>query len=127
MSKIKSSREFAASIDPSTLPKLTIKNTLGIYFLFDEDELVYVGMSDNSIHERLNAHAKSTKKFTHYAIMEIDSTKYDLKMIERHLITKHLPKYNNDMQTKKIKANLCEALDITLEELESHKIVLIKK
>lgn len=62
----------------------------GIYFLFDKDELVYVGESDN-IYRRVGQHIyKKDKKFDRF---EIYPTR-ERKKLEGFLIRTLTPKYN---------------------------------
>jgi hypothetical protein len=88
------------SINLNSLDRvITPKFVVGIYFLYDNNELVYIGKSTN-IHIRINTHRKN-KQFDSYSILKCCED--DLKIYERILINKYLPKYNIDMVTKKIK------------------------
>lgn len=63
-----------------------------IYFLFDGDELVYVGQSHNW-HPRMNSHlSRGGKKFDSVAALACPSETIDA--IERELIAALHPKYN---------------------------------
>ena len=69
-------------------------NCPGAYFLFDGDELVYVGKSWNCL-LRVAEHTRkeSSKVFTSWGYYPAD---YDdsLLELERQLIREHRPKYN---------------------------------
>lgn len=62
----------------------------GVYFLFDDEELVYIGRSQD-IAKRLDQHQHS-KKFDHYSFIECDGDERD--ELEADLIRLHKPKYN---------------------------------
>lgn len=65
---------------------------VGIYFLYHEHELVYIGKSINCIH-RIFEHEKEEEKiFDYYEISECK--KSDLNLLEDYYIQKHSPKYN---------------------------------
>lgn len=70
-----------------------------VYFLFDKDELVYIGKTIN-IHQRVYQH-KSTKTFDSYSFIESNFDDYEF--LERIYINIHKPKYNIDLITEKIK------------------------
>ena len=73
----------------------------GVYFLFDYHELVYIGCS-NDIYNRLEFHMKDdSKQYTKFSFIEYAVD--DMKIVERFLINKYLPKYNKDTLTKKIR------------------------
>ena len=68
------------------------KAITGVYFLYSEDEIVYVGQSLD-IHFRIGEHRKANSKiFTHYSYFQC---KFEvLNIEERKYIKKHNPKYN---------------------------------
>jgi len=70
-------------------------NSVCIYALIDNDEIVYIGQSSD-VMGRLSAHKTSSKKFTHFAIVErIDTDDKDyVNRVEREYIYKLKPKYN---------------------------------
>ena len=70
-------------------PSKNIKDG-SIYFLFDEDTLVYVGLSVNPC-SRIGTHTRD-KTFTHYRIMSC--RKERMFYWESILITRYKPKYN---------------------------------
>lgn len=65
----------------------------GVYFLWENEELVYIGQSENCVN-RIIQHKNSTDKkgFTHASVfhMQIDTSKH----LERILIKHFKPKYN---------------------------------
>ena len=69
-------------------------NCSGIYFLFDTNELVYIGKGWNCL-LRIAEHTRkeSDKKFTSWNYIRIDD-KNEYNRIEKELIKKHKPKYN---------------------------------
>lgn len=70
------------------IPKVVI----GIYFLIQNDIVVYVGKSTD-IETRLTAHRKGKKEFDSYAIMQCNIEWIDL--METFFISKYQPIYNN--------------------------------
>jgi len=88
-------------LDITELPRIPYRKSLKfhIYFLFYNEELVYIGKTTN-IQKRLSFHFKN-KTFNSYSVLEVKEC--DLDLSERVLINKYLPKLNNDMVTKKIK------------------------
>ena len=62
----------------------------GVYFLFDNKQLVYIGESNN-VYMRIGQHIKDgTKKFDSFAIYPCN----DRKKLEGFLIRALMPKYN---------------------------------
>lgn len=72
-----------------------IEKVSGVYFLFDGDELVYVGESGD-IYGRVQSHRAVAqtggKKFDHAAFMEYPAEQR--KKVEASYIRKYRPKYN---------------------------------
>lgn len=69
-------------------------NVSGIYFLFDNDELVYIGQGWNcllSVAE--HTRKESDKVFTHWNYIEIQS-EIERKNQQRELRKKYSPKFN---------------------------------
>lgn len=85
-------------------------NTSGVYFLFNGDELVYVGQA-SSIGSRLNAHAKSKKPWNRCAWIVVDDQE-----IKNHLeavyINDHYPLHNKrtEVLPKGVKRKRCEKI-----------------
>lgn len=67
----------------------------GIYFLFDHDEVVYVGRS-NDIIQRIFSHRK-TKQFTHHFILPLKFETEDEESLESALILHFTPRYNGGL------------------------------
>lgn len=65
----------------------------GIYFLFDGNELVYVGKSHSNMRGRIAAHmADRFKDFTHFGFIELPAD--EVKAAEDAFILKYFPRYN---------------------------------
>ena len=77
----------------SSSRKLT-GNCSGVYFLFDENELVYVGQGWNCF-LRVAEHTRkdSDKQFTDWNFIEIENEQ-ERKQLERELRNTLKPKYN---------------------------------
>ena len=76
-----------------------LKATKGIYFLFDKDEIVYIGQS-NFIEKRIFEHTND-KSFTSWNFIEFNSNE-DLNDLEADYILKHKPKYNKTIPPNNI-------------------------
>ena len=70
------------------------KCKLGVYFLFDKEEIVYVGKSTN-IFKRILDHRRG-RKFDSWAYYELNS-KLEVSILEFYFIYKLQPKYNRRM------------------------------
>ena len=70
-------------------------NTAGVYLLYNNDELVYVGKSKNNLPRRLATHRKSSKLFNSVKVYD-DITELDTHILEVYLIAKYSPIYNRD-------------------------------
>lgn len=79
------------NLDLNSLKRNTISNIhKGIYFLYDNDELVYIGRSYN-VFDRVSTHAvENIKTFNNYSYILTD----DINDIEKYMIYKYKPKYN---------------------------------
>lgn len=64
-----------------------------IYFLFDGEELVYVGQTTN-IYQRIGVHMKK-KTFDSFSKIKVDLSQKELDLLETHYILNFKPKYNN--------------------------------
>ncbi len=69
-------------------------NVSGVYFLYDEDELVYIGQGWNCL-LRVAEHTRkeSDKRFTHWSFVAVASES-ERKALERELRLMHSPRYN---------------------------------
>lgn len=91
----------------NNLPRVKLRNNIkkGVYFLFDGDELVYIGQSKD-IQNRVQTHMdEGVKKFDSFSYIYLELP-VDRDVIERGLINEYLPKYNNDSLTKKLKEEM---------------------
>jgi len=72
----------------------------GLYFLIDQDEIVYVGMSSMACFERVATHfeKKQLFKFDNYTIIPLPTTPTTptetLRILESIYITEFKPRYN---------------------------------
>lgn len=70
--------------------------TSGIYFLFDKNELVYIGKSGN-VPNRLKKHYKeNTKKFDSF-FWAYSSSNFEITKCEEEHIFRYYPKYNREL------------------------------
>jgi predicted DNA-binding transcriptional regulator AlpA len=83
----------SASIEAVRAAAFPVKQVTGIYFLFDDDELVYIGQSSN-IMQRVGAHLyEAVKGFNKVAYIAIERARLD--EIEAAMIRKFRPPYND--------------------------------
>ncbi len=74
---------------------------VGIYFLYKNTEIVYLGKSKD-IEKRIIEHIYMLKKdFDSYSYLEVGNDKIDF--YERFFLNKFLPKYNKDTVTNILK------------------------
>lgn len=78
----------------------------GIYFLYKDKTIVYVGMSETNVFNRICSHyLENSKAFDSFSIRNYeDSSKMELLSIEASLIKKYSPIYNiihNGIDTNK--------------------------
>jgi excinuclease UvrABC nuclease subunit len=82
-----------------------------IYFLYDEDELLYIGRT-RQLRERLNAHrCDAIIPFTRYETVAVEATK--LSAIETRLIKQFQPKYNLRHTDKEFEYEVSDPADIS--------------
>ena len=89
---------------------------IGVYFLYKNDDLVYIGQSIN-IFNRLYSHVENGKDFDFYSFVKCDTQK-EAETFERYLINKYKPILNKRIWSKDI-----ENID---KSIEWHKECLIK-
>lgn len=90
---------FEAAIRAQIIPYAEREHIAGIYFLFDKDELVYIGQS-YSVLERVKTHKDTRVKiFDSFAYVKVSDYAERL-MRERQLIKTYSPKYNGDLETQ---------------------------
>ena len=98
-------------VDLNTLDKVFIKSKRGIYFLYKEDELVYIGMTTN-FSSRLNSHiADDTKEFDSYRFLDVNDN-VNLNNIEEKYIRKYKPLYNVRFTEKQFNIYSYETCDV---------------
>lgn len=80
-------------INPQDLEKIEIPIYRGIYFLYRNDEIVYIGKSKD-ISRRIHEHlVRKEKEFDSYKFFKVGGT-VNLDEIETHFIRKYRPIYN---------------------------------
>lgn len=98
----------------------------GLYFLLQDDEIVYVGKSDSLIMSRIADHIKmkdSLKVFNRYFAFPMpDASPAELSEIESQSIAKFCPKYNRHIRSCKT-----HALKSELESQYGMSIYLTKR
>lgn len=87
-----------------------VHNIKGIYFLYDDDELVYIGKTTYSAANRLSSHMKSTKRFNKVIVYEIPN-EADIAIAEICLIIEYNPKYNKDVNIDESPTILIKGID----------------
>lgn len=85
---------------------------IGVYFLFNNDELIYIGKSIN-IFQRLQSHLKD-KYFDSYSFFKCDSEDNATKL-EKELIIKLKPKLNIQHKVSDIKNEIEQNKEFTLK------------
>lgn len=96
-----------------------IKHKTGIYFLYDEDEIVYIGKSNKGIGKRIKDHCREDdKQFTKVVVYSIENVA-DTNIVELYLIALHSPKYNKECNHVDVPTIVINNLDdIIIEEIE---------
>ena len=121
--------------DIHNLKKYKANPIVGIYFLWDSEELVYIGQSTD-IHKRISEHL-AVKKFTHYSF--ISCQRSQLNKLEKSYIQTYNPILNKTfsrqtLATELVEISLCQNEfkiigNVSLFKLTDHviQIPLIKK
>lgn len=80
------------------LSKERIYKIVGIYFLYQDDDIVYVGQSQN-IGQRVYTHlAKDEKVFNYYAVYECPKlSQQEMDNLEARIILEFDPRYNGSI------------------------------
>lgn len=81
--------------NPNRVSVYTGSNRAGIYFLYNEDEVVYIGKSSTSMSMRLISHSLKDWEYTHIHVYCVDNLA-DIDIAEMYFINLHTPKYNTD-------------------------------
>ena len=90
---------------------VNLEAMVGVYFLLDGDEIVYVGQSKSNIPARIQAHAKD-KEFQKFTVMPCDPDMLD--DLEAKYIAQYAPKYNRTLRNSRI------AKDINIETVSKN-------
>ena len=85
------------NLEQIKLTRQAIKKIIGIYFLFDDDDLVYVGQSSGHILNRVTSHFLNNVKFNSFTFIEYPPEV--LNDMEVDYIIKLRPKYNKSLPT----------------------------
>lgn len=88
-------QEEYLKININELKTVPIVKKRGIYFLYDDKELVYIGQSIHINTRIYGDHVKGEKRFNSYKYFEVDND-IDLDRIEEYYILEHNPKYNKN-------------------------------
>lgn len=78
--------------DVYILPLAFVNSPSGIYFMYMDEELVYIGQSINISSRIINHYRENTKVFNKVFFIKVDAD--SLLSVERDLIKKFNPKYN---------------------------------
>ena len=82
-------------LNPKTLQKYEAKRIKGVYFLFQDDEIVYVGQSVD-IHARISVHmSDENKEFDSFSFIEFSDDNLDIH--EGDYIMEYRPFLNSTM------------------------------
>ena len=73
------------------------KNTKGLYFLYDNNELVYIGKSKNLIHRIMESAADKFADSYRYALIENEA---DMHIYEPYYVSIYNPTRNSQFRTK---------------------------
>ena len=131
-------KELSKSVSNSNIPKfnidsykkVTIESIIKdtnrnrncfIYFLIKDDNLVYVGKSNNGILGRINSHIKN-KEFDAAYYTAISSEKL-LDEYEKRYIVKYRPKYNKVLFYKDVKVDILDLKTLEVHSWNKHDLV----
>jgi len=102
-------------LDAVDIKELPIRKDEGhIYFLMENDKIVYIGKSISGVGARVNRHA-TKKNYDRIYYMFVDIAKLD--SIEKHLIAKINPKYNGLGEEKTPYRKNCSIQRVKVEDL----------
>lgn len=99
------------------MKKEDYNDCIGVYFLFLDKEIVYIGMSSRSVLGRIfNCHIKNYK-FNSIKIINLNNSNInEIKKMEKELIKEHKPHYNK--QFLKGKRNPIIPLNVPQEKMD---------
>lgn len=103
-------------------PEFDLTNTSGIYFLFNEEELVYIGKSVE-VFNRVYTHVKNERRFTTAKIMMLPANKID--DAESKYTLKYLS-HNYKVCNSVSKAWIREILVIAMKEFDRDDVLVRK-
>jgi hypothetical protein len=75
------------------------KDTRGVYFLFLNEQIVYVGQSGN-VYSRIKTHIEEGVKIFNRSFVQIIPPEINLLAVEKFYILKFRPKYNYETNAK---------------------------
>jgi excinuclease UvrABC nuclease subunit len=98
------------------LTKRRVNKVIGIYLLFQDDEIVYIGQSKNVGHRVYTHLAKGKKRFNHCAVYDCSHLpQSEINCLEAKFIIDLVPKYNATVpENSKFKS--LEQLKVILRE-----------
>jgi len=109
--------KFTSELEVDKLEKCSPEREFvkAIYFLYDGDELVYVGKTTIHPQDRINVHITDRNKtFTSYSVVELNHyTNGQLSVAEELFILRFNPKYNKVSKVNRLKRDLFQKLQIT--------------
>lgn len=79
------------------LNKRSVVHNFNIYFLFNKDDIVYIGRTKR-LEDRILAHKKGDFIFDSYSVLEVDEE--DFSDLEKYYIFKYKPMYNKKFPTE---------------------------
>jgi len=93
------------------------RSVCGVYFLIDQDEIVYVGQSLNAM-SRIAVHlTDQTKVFDSYTIIECSPE--ELSDIEAHYILTWNPVFNSDIPANGLYKSLMQLKELTSTDMNT--------
>ena len=96
--------------------KFQIPKTKGIYFLWDNEELVYIGQSNDIIKRLIDHRDDERKSFTDYSYIETDRP---LKDVETFLIQLYSPRDNLQYNIPNDLSELIQVFNLTEQDVYS--------
>lgn len=95
--ELKVKRKYRSKKNSRNRKFFFVENVLvrGIYFLYKDNEVVYIGKSDDNVMRRVCEHFQgASKDFDSFAIIPYPVSPAQLNNIETRLIMKYQPRYN---------------------------------
>jgi hypothetical protein len=85
--------------DVKDIFQVTPADVRGVYFLFLNEEIVYIGQSTN-VYTRIQAHVNQGEKVFNKVFVQIVPEEINLLAVEKHWILKYRPRYNYETHAK---------------------------